>query len=282
MNTLTRFGIALLCIAICGCTGSGDSDKKFTGDVGLLTANYQIVDLRNGQITSLAKVSDLRTNAAYRDYLIVFRKVQTNGTVGASNSAIGGSEDPPRRSVSVGPIYLAAFELTQAQWQRIAGTSPWSVLTTTVPGGDVTVASDAPMVGATHSQIVSALNSWSSRVAYQFRLPTNDEWELACRAGNSTLFSWGSDYTAATTATYCRSWEVAAGVRGCESVGSRSPNGLGFYDMHGNAAELTREGGLRGGSWNTPTLMTRSAHVADIDPDIAHAQVGCRLVYLPQ
>ena len=75
-----------------------------------------------------------------------------------------------------------------------------------------------------------------------YRLPTEAEWECACRAGTTTDFSWGENYADPDMSpglidSYCW-YQYHPGVNGNHhEVGSLSPNGYGLYDMHGNVTE---------------------------------------------
>ena len=88
-----------------------------------------------------------------------------------------------------------------------------------------------------------------------YRLPTPEEWEYACRCGSQTKFSFGDDLE--FLESYCV-YSANAENRAAE-CGSKIPNGWGFFDMHGNMAELCRDSELerdaqsRGGSWGSPT-----------------------------
>ena len=121
--------------------------------------------------------------------------------------------------------------------------------------------------------------------SFDFDLPTAVQWEVACRGGAGSVFSWGDlGATPATTAaTYARVSETAQGSTGPEAVGSRTPNALGLYDMHGNVWEWTRggTGTIRGGSWRDSLAMARSANKQDLDRAASHALVGVRLILVP-
>lgn len=269
----------LVCFCLLGCLGKGDEDGTYIEELGKLSARYQVVDLASGRVTAAGSLADLLTNPDYRRSKMVFRLVDLDTTIGTATGDAGDSEDPTRSNGHVGPVYVGVFEVTQEQWQRIAGTSPWSALQP-VDAADVQLGADRPAVGATHSQVRTSLQSYSASRDFSLRLPKDVEWEAACLAGSRARFAWGDALDSTTAGTYAHTWETRS-QRGALAVGSLRGNSLNFYDAHGNVAELTADGNLRGGSWNTPVMMARAAHIARIGGDVAHATVGMRLVYMP-
>jgi formylglycine-generating enzyme required for sulfatase activity len=116
-------------------------------------------------------------------------------------------------------------------------------------------------------------------------MPTGVQWEYACRAGSSTVFSWGDlGATPTTTAsTYALVNETAQGQVGPDVVGSLAPNAFGLYDMLGNVWEWTTDGNgsIRGGSWRDSLAQARSANKVALDHTTAHVLVGVRLILTP-
>lgn len=120
-----------------------------------------------------------------------------------------------------------------------------------------------------------------------YRLPTEKEWEYACRAGTTTEFNFG-DSISSTQANFNGNYTCGGANNGpylertCQ-VGSYKPNGFGLYDMHGNVWEWTssQEGSyqvIRGGSWNNIGLYCRSAYRCNCEPAYRFNGLGFRVV----
>jgi formylglycine-generating enzyme required for sulfatase activity len=128
------------------------------------------------------------------------------------------------------PFYLGRFELTEQQWFLLTGRAPRNAA-----GG--TVALDLPAAGITVDEIRELLLPALQKHApagWVFRLPTEAEWEYACRAGTSTAYGLGD-----TPAELAESgWYLANSGGRVQAVGSRLPNAFGLYDMHGNVSEI--------------------------------------------
>ena len=131
-----------------------------------------------------------------------------------------------------------------------------------------------------------------------YRLPTEAEWEYACRAGTQTVYSWGDDPAEGEN----HAWSARNSNRSHRRVGSRQPNAWGFYDMHGNvwewcsdwyddlpATPLTDPKGpatgeyrvLRGGAYDSPVTYLRAATRVPWEPagsDARGNNVGFRVV----
>jgi formylglycine-generating enzyme required for sulfatase activity len=273
---------ALVALAGCGGSGTGESDDSLSSSVAVTRARYQILDLASGRVTAAGSVPDLATEASYRSTRMVFRLVDAgSATIGTSASGLGAALDPAAASASVPSFYLAVFETTQAQWQVLAGSTPWTSLLSADGSDDVRVGDQYPAVGISHDLATAAVAAYRGSRGVTLGLPGDSQWEFACRGGGGGTWAWGEDTSSATVAAAAVVWETAGSTRGARTVGQRAASALGFFDLHGNVWELTREEHLRGGSWNDPLATARAAHRPVIDPATRHLLAGVRLVYTP-
>ncbi len=127
------------------------------------------------------------------------------------------------------PFYLSPREITEAEWHAVTDTLPRGE----TPGSD---AAEQPVREVSWHDIQEAFLPRINRRApegFRFRLPTEAEWEYACRAGTATPF-----YTGRTTADVARAaWYLFSSGRRVHPVGRKAPNPWGLYDMHGNVSE---------------------------------------------
>lgn len=131
-------------------------------------------------------------------------------------------------------FYLGRFEVTQGQWQRVMGANPSAFQD---------CGSDCPVENVTFREVQEFLRTLSSRSAgpSRFRLPTEAEWEAACRAGSATAYSTGSTLTSVRAnfdGRYPAPGSPAGPFLGRPApVGSYAPNTWGFHDLSGNVWE---------------------------------------------
>ena len=144
------------------------------------------------------------------------------------------------------PFWMGKFEVTQAEWQAVMGGNPSSFHAS---GGDF------PVEQVNWFEVHEFLKRLAARApGNRFRLPTESEWEYACRAGTTTAYNTGSTLTR-EQANIAMSATTAPAERGQTTrVGSFPPNPWGLYDMHGNVWEWTDDDAgplkiIRGGSW---------------------------------
>jgi formylglycine-generating enzyme required for sulfatase activity len=228
------------------------------------------------------------------------------GTFQMGSNAAGGapyygnSGTQPVHQVTLSQCFwMGATEVTQAQYQSLMGTNP-----SNFPGANNPVEkvswNDAQAYCAALTTQQAALGNVPA--GYHYRLPTEAEWEYACRAGTTTEFNTGEAlfcndakfYYSYHSNSFCNS-------NGTVPVGSYAPNAWGLYDMHGNVWEWCLDsyasytagavtdpfvtGGIgrfiRGGSWDNTSVVCRSAFRYPGNPDDAGYDIGFRVVLAP-
>ncbi len=186
------------------------------------------------------------------------------------------------------PFYLAKYEITQAQWQAVMGTKPGNFR-----------GPRYPVTNVSWTQCQEFANRLTERVRpepIRFRLPTEAEWEYACRATGATKWSFGDDPSLLGQFA----WYADNSGHSTHPVGQKKPNAWGLYDMHGNAAEWCQDwydgqyyrrsppqdpsgpqnGSarvIRGGSAHDWQHNTRSAFRYQANPDLRMETVGFRI-----
>ncbi len=143
------------------------------------------------------------------------------------------SSEDPQHSVSVPGFWMGKYELTKAQWTAVMGTTPWN--------GQIYVLNDpdSPAVYVSWNDAQSFITTLNGLTGLTFRLPSEAEWEYACRAGTTTRFYWGDDPSYTVGNAYCW-WRYNAydvNERYAHIVGLKTENAFGLYDMSGNAWE---------------------------------------------
>jgi formylglycine-generating enzyme required for sulfatase activity len=203
-------------------------------------------------------------------------------------------DGPPHRVTITRGFYLGKYPITQQVWQEVMGTAPWE--------GErhVRAQPNCPAVCISWNDaqaFISRLNETAGGPLY--RLPTEAEWEYACRAGTTTSWSMGDDENLLEDYAWYRAnaWEV--GERYAHAVGRKRPNSWGLYDMHGNVYEWVQDwygryspldqidpAGppkgtarvRRGGSFYFDAQSLRSAFRSHWRPDRGNSRTGARLV----
>ena len=221
-------------------------------------------------------------------------------TKGSPIDEIGRSNlEGPQHQVTVSSFYMGKHPVTQEEYLRIMGTNPSHALGHNLP---VTMVSWFDAIdycnrrsleeGLTPAYTRNGNDVIWDRSANGYRLPTEAEWEYACRAGSVTLF-----YSGTTVDTV--GWHSVNSGRQIQPVGQKEPNSWGLYDMHGNVLEwcwdwldeYSREAKIdpqgpysgssrvyRGGSWLFEPSHLRSAFRFGNHPNLRVSLVGFRVV----
>lgn len=272
-----RLAALLLPLLVAGSckTGIGWQNDSFAAGVGLLLSDYVILDLDTGGIEARSTVPDLLTNPDYLYGRMVFRRLTgLPAALGSPALQRWAQADEQSYLGSPGSCFLAVFEATRHQWQKIAGADPASEV---APSALIGPGPTTPACGLSLEAVRSAL---AARFGGHLAVPTAEQWEAAARAGSTTSFAWGEARDRATIARYAVVRQTAS-AGGPVPPGGREANAYGYHDMAGNVWEWTADGGLRGGSWSDGLPMARPANVIRLDPDTPHALAGIRLVYVP-
>jgi formylglycine-generating enzyme required for sulfatase activity len=216
--------------------------------------------------------------------------------MGSPTDETAREDDEYRHEVTISkPFYMQTTEVTQLQWQAVMRTEPWKGLDNVKEG-----AYYAAMY-VSWDDAVEYCNRLSARESKTYRLPTEAEWEYACRAQSKARWSFGDDETLFGQYAWYKKNTSPAGEAYAHQVGLKNSNAFGLYDTHGNVWEWcydyygedyyksspekdptgSAEGSfrvLRGGSWNLNTHSTRSAYRNRYDHDYRSISVGFRLV----
>jgi formylglycine-generating enzyme required for sulfatase activity len=263
-NSSLQAGLLSAIVLFCGCVSTAPTAADPKADKTLT------LDLGDGVTMKLV--------------LVPAGEFMMGGKFSAAESAkrFGGKAahyvgEHPRHRVAISkPFYIGAFELTQAQWETVMGSKPYDgkMLTKTGP--------DFPVSWVQWVEAKEFCAKLSKKLGKKIALPTEAQWEYACRAGSETEFCYGDN--PATVSDY--GWLGSNMVDNDKNKtyarkgGLLKPNAWGLYDMHGNVWEwcadlyaqdfyasgnevdpLCKEGktvASRGGSWYNGAVNLRS------------------------
>jgi formylglycine-generating enzyme required for sulfatase activity len=117
-----------------------------------------------------------------------------------------------------------------------------------------------PVESVSYDGAVAFCEKLSKMTDKNYRLPTESEWEYACRVGTTTDYCFGND--ANQLEDYAWYYDNSEGTT--HPVGLKLPNAWGLYDMHGNVWERTQGAKLRGGSWYSDPTYCYSAYICNL------------------
>ncbi len=199
------------------------------------------------------------------------------------------------------PFWIGRFEVTQAEYEALIGHNP-----------SLYVGANRPVETVSWNDAVAYCNARNAQATalgqvppgYQYRLPTEAEWEYACRAGTTTEFHFGAEifcHQARVGSTFHATPNACTNPPGTAPVGSYGANPWGLRDMHGNVFEwcldslafytvtpktdpLTTGGSgrmIRSGDWVSNAIGARSAYRSQAAPSYQSSFVGFRVVLGP-
>jgi len=134
------------------------------------------------------------------------------------------TETPQHEVTITKPFYMGIFEVTQAQYGALMGANP-----------SKTKGDTLPVESVSWDNAVEFCAKLSAKTGRKARLPSEAEWEHACRAGTTTLFHFGNN------AAQLGEYGVHNITSGPQPVGKKKPNAFGLYDMHGNVVEWCQD-----------------------------------------
>ncbi len=202
-------------------------------------------------------------------------------------------DEEPQHQVTVPGFFMGKYEVTQAQYQVIMGKNP-----------SYFQDKKRPVDNVSWHDATEFCNQLSQKTGRTYRLPSEAEWEYACRAGTTTPFYFGETITT-ELANYNGKYPYASAPEGkyrkeTTDVGIFPPNAFGLYDMHGNLWEWCQDTShknyqgapidgsawigndnrnriMRGGSWSSPPEVCRSAIRSHVASGTTFGHVGFRV-----
>lgn len=202
------------------------------------------------------------------------------------------------RYVTVSDFYIGQFEITQAQWQAVMGTSVYQQQSKAVGSSIYGTGNDYPMYYVSWEEAKEFCRRLSQQTGKTYRLPTEAEWEYAARGGKKTQ---NTKYAGGYSLDYVGWYTNNSGGK-THAVGTKNANELGIYDMSGNVWEWCEDwygdyrsydtdnptgassGSyrvLRGGSWRSNAGNCRVSNRNGSSPGHRDDSDGFRVVCLP-
>jgi formylglycine-generating enzyme required for sulfatase activity len=177
-----------------------------------------------------------------------------------------GSDETQHRVRISSDFWMGQTEVTQGLWKAVMGSNPSKFSNC---GDDCPV--EGPSLWKDRQEFLRRLNNLVSGGG--FRLPTEAEWEYACRGGTTGPYAGELD---------AMGWYYNNSENRTHRVAQKRPNAWGLYDMHGNVWEWCPAGengvAFRGGSWNSNAIECRAAVSAGLPPaELVKGVMGLRL-----
>ena len=242
LQGLGVFGIAIVVAGVEQITqkftSSAASKGKSVEEISLEKFNFKTVTVDwKGDVI---RISDKQAEFFKEDlgYGVVLEMVKIPGAsfkMGSPETEKDrSSSESPQHTVNMPSFFMGKFAVTQAQYQRIMGSNPANFK-----------GEERPVEQISWDDAVEFCFKLSKRTGRTYRLPSEAEWEYACRAGTTTPFHFGETITS-TLANYDASVVYRSEPKGeyrqqTTDVGTFPPNAFGLYDMHGNVWEWCQD-----------------------------------------
>lgn len=255
-------------------TGYADAEKEVKKWEHIVYS----VDLGNGE-----KMKMVRLN-------------QGSFMMGSPESELGNSKsEDQHREVITERFYIGQYEVTQRQYNLVMRMNP-----SFFEGDDNPVENVSWFDAIKFCEKLTLLMEESGQLpkGYEVSLPTDIQWEYACRAGTETALNSGKDLNMKDESNFLDvlGWYSKNSDKGTHPVGEKKPNAWKIYDMHGNVSEWcldssswnplisSKKGSsriLRGGSWNDDAVFCRSAYRDNASAGHKNKKWGFRVVLTP-
>jgi len=205
-------------------------------------------------------------------------------------------------------IFLGVTEVSQREWDSLYGAGAAARVITESPTKSRAIGANLPMHSVRWDEAVDFCAKLSARDGKRYRLPTEAEWEYACRAGTGTAFNTGTDFLSSREANIDDETSEALVAPAAVGTVGRA-NAWGLLDMHGNVWEWCADWSapypaeaqtdprgpsdsemgrsdlamrvVRGGGWNAPAREARSANRWEYAPSAMTGYLGFRIVLEP-
>ena len=306
-------------------------DLAQADNISVAAGDYLVIDLSGGPsatnypVAHLASIPVSGWTDEYRTTKLVMRKIPAGTfTMGSFSGELGRESDERQHQVTLSKgFYIGVFEVTQMQWERVMGNWPGyfynrffreSRPVENVSYDDIRgTNAGAKWPSSSNVDVDSFMGKLQARTGKAFDLPTEAQWEYACRAGTLTSLNSGCDITNSTSDAQMscvgRYWHNGGKFfpeqaevfddTGTAKVGSYQSNAWGLYDMHGNvwewcldwwgcdylSAKIDPKGvakderrGMRGGAYGSGAKECRSANRCGTMPSNAWQFSGFRIV----
>lgn len=221
----------------------------------------------------------------------------------SSQEKYSSNRERPVHQVKVKDFFIGEYPITQIQWHHVAKLPQVNRQLKSKPSHFK--GNNRPVESISWLEATEFCDRLSAHTGKKYRLPTEAEWEYACRGNTITPFAYGETLTsklADYASTYAYASEAGIAYRQeTTEVGSFLPNAFGLYDLHGNVREwcadpwhesyhgapsnsrIWQKGGnqswrtLRGGSWANKPSHCRSAHRSGYPEDLLNRVIGFRV-----
>ncbi|NCR29365.1 MAG: formylglycine-generating enzyme family protein, partial [Microcystis aeruginosa LE13-04] len=225
--------------------GNRSSTPEPSQENGLKVFKFEVVGVnaKGEQIKKESKQSQYFREDLGNDITLEMVAIPGGTFTMGSPAGEGYDDEKPQHQATLPSFYMGKYPITQAQWQAIASRTDLKVEKDLDPGarGGSPTRWDRPVERVNWYDAIEFCARLSKLTGREYRLPSEAEWEYACRAGTTTPFYFGETITG-KLANYNASNTYADEPKGeyrkeTTPVGQFPPNAFGLYDMHGNVSE---------------------------------------------